>query len=698
MSHDQETYRRAANATLIGLAVQAVLAVLTGLTGLYAGSVAVHAITWYIVGGLPIWIILWLIYNQHRLERVEALEAEQLAAEDAQAAALFDEAGQQLNIARKRLDNLYKYGLGAVSILIAAYLLAVGGTMLYQALSMRDAGSLELAAFDKSKSAGVVIILASAIAFIGFLVSRYVAGMTKVNEWKLLRGGAGYLVGNVFTLVLMLASAIYTAIQNDTTAFSLLAIAAPGIMVLLGTELLLNLIFGFYQPKRPGQVSRPAFDSRILGWLTSPESLAKIIGEAVNYQFGIEVSDSWFYRLLSKAITPLVVVGLLVLIGLSSMVMVAPHERAVITHMGALSEDSVVDPGLHWKLPWPLGRAYKYDAYRVHELAVGSSAKTFRRDIPVLWTNQHHTGEGEEYMVTAPSQVASSEDDRGENAAAAELAGGRGIVKYRIAEGGLLDYSRSASDPVAMLEALSERRFNVYFATHDIDLLLSDAWVDAGDKLRGQIQDDADALGLGVEVVYVGLEAIHPPRDGDVAAKFHEQIDARQEKQTAIQEARRVAVQELAEVAGSNEKALQIDAAIQEVVSMQQRLESMRQAGDYDQAKDKQLSDQIAQRKVEVEQLLDAAGGSASSLIYDARAYRWEHALSERARAMRTESRFYAYQQAPKYYKFREYLKMLGESLAERRKIVLVGDPEVPPVIRIEAQTATSGLGEFGIE
>jgi len=696
MSHDQETYRRAASAALIGLAVQAVLAILTGLTGLYAGSVAIHAITWHIVGGLPIWIILWLIYNQHRLERVEALETEQLAAEDAQAAALFEEAGEQLQIARKRLDNLYKYGLNLVGLALAVYLLAIGGMMLSHALIMQDAGSLQLASFNPYKSAGIVVILAGAIGFIGFLISRYVAGMTKVDEWRLLRGGAGYLVGNVFVLVLLLITAGFGAVENNSF-FPILAIIAPAVMVLLGAELLLNLIFGFYQPKRPGQMPRPAFDSRILGWLTRPESLAKIIGEAVNYQFGIEVSDSWFYRLLAKAVTPLTVIGLLVLLGLSSAVMVAPHQRAVITRMGALTQDSVVDPGLHWKLPWPIGRAYKYDAYRVHELAVGSSAENFNHGVAVLWTTEH-AGDGEQYLVTAPSSVGDPQNEVGEATAAAELAGGLGIVKYRIADGGLLNYTRSAQDPVELLDVLSERRFSAYFATHDIDALLGSAWVGAGDVLRSQIQADADALKLGIEIVYVGLETVHPPHDGEVAAKFHEQIDARQEKQTTIQEAQRKAVEQLAEVAGSHEKALKIDAAIKHVVSMQQSLEAARQSGDYDRVNAERLSDQITQNKAHVERLLDEAGGSASGLIYEARAYRWEHALNERARAMRTESRFYAYQQAPQYYKVREYLKVLADGLADRRKIILVGEPEIPPIIRIEAQTATSGLGAFEIE
>ncbi len=713
MSHDQETYRRAANAALIGLAIQILLSILTGLTGLYADSIAINTLAWYFVGGLPIWVILWVIYNQHRLERVEAMETEQLAAQDAQAAALFDEAGQQLNLAQKRLDNLYKYGLNLVSLVVSLYLLVVGIGMLRAAVvSYRGAQGVEAGGFISDMgdmlssvggftgdSAGAVAIVAVVIGFLAFIVSRYVAGMTKVSEWRLLRGGAGYLMGNVVVTLLLIVAAAGLALELYDL-FGVLSVAVPAVMILLGAEILLGFIFGFYKPRRPGEMPKPAFDSRILGWLTRPESLAKIVSEAVNYQFGIEVSDSWFYRQLAKAIPSLILVGLLVLFGLTSAVIVAPHQRAVVTRWGSLTENSVVDPGLHWKLPWPLSKTYKYDAYRIHELNVGSSDDDFQRGVSVLWTTQHSAG-SEEYMVTAPSKSVGEEDSAIE-AAAGELAGGLGVVKYRIADDGLLDYSVMAMDdakyPAELLKALADRRFNTYFATHDIDSLLTTARVEAGDVLREQIQADADAMTLGVEVVYVGLEAIHPPSDGDVAKKFHEQIDARQEKQTKIQEARRQAVAQLAQIAGTQEKALMIDEAIQDVVGLQQSLESMRLSGSYDQAKADGLAEQIRTKKVDIEKLMDEAGGAATKLIYEARAYRWEHALSEGARAMRTASRFLAYQQGPEYYMAREYLNTLAEGLADRRKFILVGEQEVPPIIRINAETTTSNLSVLGIE
>ena len=47
MSHDQETYRRACNAVLLGLVTQLALSILTALTGLYAGAEGINALFWY---------------------------------------------------------------------------------------------------------------------------------------------------------------------------------------------------------------------------------------------------------------------------------------------------------------------------------------------------------------------------------------------------------------------------------------------------------------------------------------------------------------------------------------------------------------------------------------------------------------------------------------------------------------------------
>jgi regulator of protease activity HflC (stomatin/prohibitin superfamily) len=124
----------------------------------------------------------------------------------------------------------------------------------------------------------------------------------------------------------------------------------------------------------------------------------------------------------------------------------------------------------------------------------------------------------------------------------------------------------------------------------------------------------------------------------------------------------------------------------------------MRLGDGYDQAKADGLAHQILEKKTKIERLLDDAGGAAAKLIYEARAYRSEFALNEKARAMRTASLYEAYRQAPKYYMAREYLRTLAEGLAEQRKYIIIGDQELPPIIRLNAQTTTSNLDVLGIE
>lgn len=710
MSQDQQTYSRAANAALVGLIAQLGLAILTALLGLYADAPALHAATWHFFGGLPIWIMLLVLYHQHRLERVEALEAEQLAKADARTAALFEEAGQQLQLARKRLENLYRFGLPTVSILVAVYLLAVGGTLFYLNVQAYQYGDLAATSMRANANASSVALIALVIGFVAFLVSRYVAGMTKVRDWQLLRGGAAYLMGNAAAAVaITIAAAV--AIFGGMGGLAWLAMIVPGVMVLLGTEMLLGFVFSIYRPRRAGEVARPAFDSRLLGWLTRPESLGKIVSETLNYQFGFEISSSWFYRLLAKAVTPLIIVGMIVLIGMTSLVFVAPQQEAVITTFGRF--ERVVEPGLRFKWPWPVSKAEKYDAYRVHQIVVGSKPYITDTSLAILWTNEHAPGEEEQYLLTAPTSV--SDLDLSSDSPVGELVGTEVAVNFRI--GDLNKFARNAPnprqlheaqrqqerwaeggrrpgemriDPSPIVTALAERRVTRFYATRTVDELLTIDRDAAGRALRREIQADLDQRDLGVDLVYVGIVGVHPPQEGDVAAHFHEQIGVLQQNEIALEEAQREAIATLSAAAGSYERAREIDAALRELESLRRQVQRTDGEADGDDAAE--LEQRIVEQEAHVEQLMNEAGGRAAQLIHEARAYRWSHALAELARADRYAAQYESYQHAPRYYMMREYLNTLSEGLADRRKFIMTADQEAPPLIRLQLDDAQSGF------
>ncbi|MEE9403251.1 MAG: SPFH domain-containing protein [Algisphaera sp.] len=691
MTDDPQAYSRATSAALIGAATQLTFAVIMAGLGLYAQSTGLNAAAWYLFGGLPIWGVLWLLYNQHRLERIEALESQQLAADDARAADLFNEAGQGLATARKRLDGFYKWGLNAVSIGLAIYLIAVGLFLFlkaYRHIDITDDGRnyrrLLIGSFEnRFANPWLIVGFCVVLAFVGFLVARYVAGMTRVPAWRVLRGGAAYLIGNVLVILLCGIAALGLPF-GYSWGLAALALAVPALMVLLGLETLLAFVFGIYRPRKATEVVRPAFDSRLLGWLTSPDSMGKIVSETLNYQFGFEITRSWFYVLLGKALAPLLAAGLVILFALSSVIIVSPHENAVITHRGQFVR--VAQPGVSFKLPWPLGRATKYDVGRSQRLVIGAYEESQRiAGKATLWTNDHIEGKSE-YLPTAPvnldAAASTAQDEptaRNRSSRLGGLVALQAVVTYRIDDLKAYVDGSGAQRPTQLLKALAQRHLSAMVATRAIDDLLGEGRMGAADDLRQRIIGDVQRYALGVDVSDVLLYDIHPPKDGEVAVAFLEQVNALQSQKTDIENAQRDAIGIYSTAAGSQSEALRIESAIRTLSELRDNEST---------SADEELAQQIT-----INRLIDSAGGEAARVLADARLERWETALGEQAEAARFNFERAAFDTAPDYFRSRYYLDAVGEAFAQSsRRVISTVQSDQPSTLRIDlTDTATPG-------
>jgi regulator of protease activity HflC (stomatin/prohibitin superfamily) len=693
MSQDQLTYTRATTASLIGLSMQFVLALLLVILGLYAESKAVLAAAFYSLPGLSIWLLLWLIYKQHQLERAEALEASKLAESDARSAALFDEAGSQLAQAKSRLGNLYKWGVRFVSGLTALWFIGVGVLLLYLNNNAFQQGTLQESPISETVNTSLFTLLLVVGWMGGFLVARYVAGMTRVDSWQALRGGASTLIGNVFLGVLPIIAACVLLFFGNDLGFVYLALIIPAVMVLLGIEVMLGMVLGFYRPRKGDAFVRPAFDSRVLGWLTRPESIGKIFSETLNYQFGFEVSKSWFMRLLGKALLPLAGVCLIVVIGMTSLVIVQPHQQAVVTTNGAFVR--IAEPGLSFKAPWPFGKAEKHDVNRIHSIRLGSRAHIddeHKVDGPILWTNQHvEEGSTEELLITAPPPGAGTTGSK--DTVLGEMIGADIDVKYRIKDlevyAGIKDPTAGTSDPITLLQTLAQHEVTRYFATNDTDALLSSGRANAGTDLQKAIQDEIDKYELGLEVVFVSVSGVHPPQE--VADDYHARINALQESQTAEAKALQEADIILATVAGDRERA----ARLSEMVRAYTELDTQIKQLDKDAAQRKELEETAQRQRVAIELLMIESGGAVGQRMAEARAARWSQALGAEARDKRLTAELKAYENAPRYYPVSRYLDALVTGLENRPKTVIgsdadVSDPEV--VLDLPLGGASGGI------
>ena len=129
--------------------------------------------------------------------------------------------------------------------------------------------------------------------------------MSAEAAWKPLRAGGSFLLG-LAVLCFALAVALALANFQRPEVVKVLNYLAPACLALLGVETALNVIFDIYRPRLRGQYSRSAFDSRLLGVINEPGGIFRSAAGAIDYQFGFQVSQTWFYKLLERAILPLV--------------------------------------------------------------------------------------------------------------------------------------------------------------------------------------------------------------------------------------------------------------------------------------------------------------------------------------------------------------------------------------------------------
>ncbi|MCC6475377.1 MAG: hypothetical protein IT514_16720, partial [Burkholderiales bacterium] len=265
MTGDPQAFRRAAACAAAGLGVQALVATVLGALALWTDAPAAYCVAWAACAGLAPWLMLLLLYQQRRIERLELMDVEKLGTASAAAAdrSIFERTQEDLSAARRRVKALYRWGLPGASLLTGAYLLGMGAWLFRANLDYFAAGAGDL---PRMSQAGAALAVSGGLAFVAFLIGRYLLGMAEQPEWQLLRGGAGHLMYAVAGTVL-LAAGYASAHFESMSVLQYAALLVPLAMGLVGVEVLVWQLLDLYRPRRTGEEPRPAFDSRLLALL-----------------------------------------------------------------------------------------------------------------------------------------------------------------------------------------------------------------------------------------------------------------------------------------------------------------------------------------------------------------------------------------------------------------------------------------------
>jgi modulator of FtsH protease HflK len=470
-------------------------------------------------------------YFQMRLEareRSELLEFSELKKAKGDSS-LFLEAADTFPARRSR-EQFERYLVPGFTVLL--FVIQAGAAWwIWRSLATISMPQVEQATFSMALFALFFLIL--------FLMGRYSANLGRLDQLQLLRPGAGYLLLGAILCLLVAATeaaALFGFPQFDRYAAAALAI----LLALTAIESLAGLLFEIYRPRVKGRASRLLYESRLIGLLGQPGGLITTAAQALDYQFGFKVSETWFYRFLERAFAWIILLQITVLFLSTTFIIIEPYEQGLLERFGRpVERRAILEPGIHFKWPWPIDQVRTFSSRHVQRFAVGVVPDPeLDREMTVLWTRPHYAEEFD-MLVASGAQVDRAARAPGEQPVPANLVAVSIPVQYQITD--LRSWAYGHTDAGALLEAIANREVVRYLVNTDFEHLMAAGRLEAAEHLQHRIQQSATDANLGVDILFVGLQGIHPPigtRDAAVAASFEQVVGATLRRETDILAAR----------------------------------------------------------------------------------------------------------------------------------------------------------------
>ncbi|MFZ9010605.1 MAG: protease modulator HflK [Anaerohalosphaeraceae bacterium] len=657
--------RKAKTVSVIAFVLSLFFFIFTLVLGAFSATLSMYLLSWQILAGVLVWGVLIAQFYQRTLAEQEKLDAGQLS-KAADEGTIFSGGADRMAmmaVAQKRLVFLEKWVVPVSAVLIGIYQVVMG-LLLFQGKVLKDTPE-----WSNPKNLLLSAVLMATVSFIAFLFSRYATGMSAETAWKPLRAGGSYLLATAllgFALAISLALAQFKHSQG----LAVLGYVIPLLLMLLGVEVVLNAILDVYRPRVAGQYSRAAFDSRILGMFNEPGGILHTVSHTIDYQFGFQVSQTWFYKLLEKAIFPLILFALLILYLMSSFVVIGPGQAGVVERYGVPVRD--LEPGLHLKCPWPIEIVYVHPVDQIQRFSIGyKEGEADKEKKAFLWGEKHYE---EEYNLLIAVQTDSSSDDIG--AAPVSIVQASVPVLFRISD--VRKYIYNHRDSRELLEAICYRELTRYAASAKIETddtasngqksLLGAGRIEAAEELKRRIQNAVNEADLGVEIVLLGLQGVHPPPE--VAKEYEDVVASVQEKQAMVLNALAEKNRILTELGGS---IAEVDA----LYNLALEFERSKELGD------EQKTEQL---KNELQVAFGRVKGRVFRTLREAESYAFERVNLARGEGLRFNGQLQAYHASPEIYKKLQRLMTLEETLGGVRKYVVVTDDEDAQVYIVDLQ------------
>lgn len=511
---------------LVNLVVMILVGIAAFVAARYTNSLAGLVNVLFLGLGVLVSALSWFQMRLEQSERLEKLELDELARSHS-GSALFEARDAEVFPAQRAREQFEKFFVPAFTVLLC--LVEAGGAWLLWRWLARPGTQGEL----KEPVVGIFAFFISGLVL--FMFGRFSATFARLESQRLLRPAASYLLLNAI-LCTVVGGGVVAVQAGFPKSDAYVAYALCGLLAVIAIETLVALVLEMYRPRVKGKIERPLYESRLVGLLGQPEGLITTAAQAIDYQFGFKVSETWFYRFFERALLWLVPLQLFLLVLSTGLVVIEPGEQALLERFGSpVAGRTLLGPGAHIKWPWPIDKVYRFRTEQIQTLEVGANEEGPReREPAVLWTVAHSK---EDNFLVANHESGPAE--------ATNQISGRRIppvslltvsipVQYQITN--LQAWAYKNEDAPSLLQDIASREVVRYLVGADLNNLMTSGRLEAGKELVNRIQAAADERELGARVIAVGLQDIHPPVK--VGKDYEAVVGAQQTKLAKILEAR----------------------------------------------------------------------------------------------------------------------------------------------------------------
>ncbi len=526
---------------LVNLVALLVIGVAAFVVARYTNSLAGQVGVIFLGLGFLVAAVSWFQMRLEDNERIEKLEFDELT-KSRSSSTLFESKDAELFPAQRSREQFERFFVPVFTVVLC--LLQAGGAWwLWRWVS-------------KNGVLPVVKQPTSALAFFAlfgiilFILGQFSSRFARLERHRLLQPASSYvLLGAYISFVVALG--VGAVVTGYLKADLYVAYALCIVLALIALETLINLVLEMYRPRVKGKVSRPLYDGRLVGLLAQPEGLFTTAAQAIDYQFGFKVSETWFYRLFfERALKWLILAQLAILVLSTCFVFIDAGEQGLLEHFGEPAARSPLNPGAHLKWPWPIDHVYRFRTEQIQSFEIGVPSETQEeKEAFVLWTVAHtkidnKVAEEDNFLVAnrEPSSLGNTNqaflEDTNQpgtkRTPPVSLITGSIPVQFQITN--LLEWAYTNEDAPSLLQDLARREIVRFFVGADMGEIMAQGRLEASRQMLSRIQAAADEHQLGAKLVSVGLQDMHPPVK--VASDYEKVVASIHTKQAKILAAR----------------------------------------------------------------------------------------------------------------------------------------------------------------